>query len=133
MTGAERQTVTGYEIHHGETSSLHKELLGVAGEPASGDAASAVMRVVMTDSEGRSLGWGRCDARGSARVWGSYLHGLFDEDAFRHAFLRRQRHEAGLPPAQETAYSLGPELDRLADAVEAALDMPAILNLLQLA
>ena len=133
VTGAERQTVTGYEIHHGETSSLHEGLLDVAGEPAAGDAASAVMRVVMTDSEGRSLGWGRCDALGSARVWGSYLHGLFDEDAFRHAFLRRQRHEAGLPPAQETAYSLGPELDRLADAVEAALDMPAILNLLQLA
>ena len=90
------------------------------------------MRVVMTDSGGRPVGWGRCDARGCARVWGSYLHGLFDEDAFRHAFLRRLRHEAGLPSAPETAYSLGPELDRLADAVEAALDMPAILNVLQL-
>ncbi|WP_022658970.1 cobyric acid synthase [Desulfovibrio desulfuricans] len=131
VTGAERQTVTGYEIHHGETSSLHGGLPDIAGEPATGDAASAVMRVVMTDSGGSALGWGRCDARGYARVWGSYLHGLFDEDSFRHAFLRRLRREAGLPPAQETAYSLGPELDRLADAVEAALDMPAILNLLQ--
>lgn len=133
VTGAERQAVTGYEIHHGETSSLHGELPGMADKSAAGDAASAVMRVVMNDSEGRPLGWGRCDARGCARVWGSYLHGLFDEDAFRHAFLRRLRHEAGLPPAPETAYSLGPELDRLADAVEAALDMPAILNLLHLA
>ena len=133
VTGAERQTVTGYEIHHGETSSLQGELSDIAGEPAAGDVASAVMRVVMTDSGGSALGWGRCDARGSARVWGSYLHGLFDEDAFRHAFLRRLRHEAGLPSAPETAYSLGPELDRLADAVEAALDMPAILNVLQLA
>ena len=133
VTGAERQAVTGYEIHHGETSSLHGELSDIAGEPAAGDVASAVMRVVMTDSGGSALGWGRCDARGSARVWGSYLHGLFDEDAFRHAFLRRLRHEAGLPSAPETAYSLGPELDRLADAVEAALDMPAILNVLQLA
>ena len=132
VTGAERQAVTGYEIHHGETSSLHGELSDIAGEPAAGDAASAVMRVVMTDSGGRPVGWGRCDARGCARVWGSYLHGLFDEDAFRHAFLRRLRHEAGLPSAPETAYSLGPELDRLADAVEAALDMPAILNVLQL-
>lgn len=133
VTGAERQAVTGYEIHHGETSSLHGELSDIAGEPAAGDVASAVMRVVMTDSGGSALGWGRCDARGCARVWGSYLHGLFDEDAFRHAFLRRLRHEAGLPSAPETAYSLGPELDRLADAVEAALDMPAILNVLQLA
>lgn len=133
VTGAERQAVTGYEIHHGETSSLQGELSDIAGEPAAGDVASAVMRVVMTDSGGSALGWGRCDARGSARVWGSYLHGLFDEDAFRHAFLRRLRHEADLPSAPETAYSLGPELDRLADAVEAALDMPAILNVLQLA
>ena len=133
VTGAERQAVTGYEIHHGETSSLQGELSDIAGEPAAGDVASAVMRVMMTDSGGSALGWGRCDARGSARVWGSYLHGLFDEDAFRHAFLRRLRHEAGLPSAPETAYSLGPELDRLADAVEAALDMPAILNVLQLA
>lgn len=133
VTGAERQAVTGYEIHHGESSSLHGELSDRTGEPAAGDTASAVMRIVMNDSEGRPLGWGQCDARGCARVWGSYLHGLFDEDAFRHAFLRRLRHEAGLAPAQETAYSLGPELDRLADAVEAALDMPAILNVLQLA
>lgn len=133
VTGAERQAVTGYEIHHGKTSSLYGELSDIAGEPSAGDAASAVMRVVMTDSGGSALGWGRCDARGCARVWGSYLHGLFDKDTFRHAFLRRLRHEAGLPPAPETAYSLGPELDRLADAVEAALDMPAILNVLQLA
>ena len=133
VTGTARQPVTGYEIHHGETSSLHGKLSAQAGEPAAGEAASAPLRVVMTDSGGRTLGWGQCDAEGRARVWGSYLHGLFDEDAFRHAFLRRLRHEAGLPPAPETAYSLGPELDRLADAVEAALDMPAILNLLQLA
>lgn len=132
VSGSERQPVTGYEIHHGETSVLHGDLSAQANEPAAADAASAVMRVVMTDSEGRPLGWGRCDARGCARVWGSYLHGLFDEDAFRHTFLRRLRHEAGLPPAQEAAYNLGPELDRLADAVEAALDMPAILNVLQL-
>lgn len=133
VTGAARQPVAGYEIHHGETSSLHGKLSAQAGEPAAGEAASAPLRVVMTDSGGRTLGWGQCDAEGRARVWGSYLHGLFDEDAFRHAFLRRLRDEAGLPPAPETAYSLGPELDRLADAVEAALDMPAILNLLQLA
>lgn len=82
---------------------------------------------------GPFLGLGTVRCAGLRRVWGSYLHGLFDEDAFRHAFLRRLRHEAGLSPAQETVYSLGPELDRLADAVEAALDMPAILNLLHLA
>ena len=133
LTGAERQPVAGYEIHHGETSSLGAAMQTQAGDMEADPAASASMRVVMTDAAGRALGWGRCDAHGCARVWGSYLHGLFDEDAFRHAFLRRLRQEAGLPPAPETAYSLGPELDRLADAVEASLDMPAILRVLGLA
>lgn len=129
LAGPERQMVTGYEIHHGETKALDASASTRAAY-AAGDAGPSAMRVVMADSEERPLGWGRCDAQGRARVWGSYLHGLFDEDAFRHAFLHRLRHEAGLPPAPQTTYSLGPELDRLADAVEASLDMPAILALL---
>ena len=87
----------------------------------------------MADSEGQALGWGLCDATGRARAWGSYLHGLFDEDEFRHAFLQSLRHDAGLPAAPLASYGLGPELDRLADAVEDALDMPAILAQLGLA
>ena len=126
LTGSELQMVTGYEIHHGETVGLDAGASEGVGH-ADGDAAPSAMRVVMRDLQERPLGWGRCDAQGCARVWGSYLHGLFDEDAFRHAFLHRLRQEADLPPAPQTTYSLGPELDRLADAVEASLDMPAIL------
>lgn len=132
LTGSERLPVAGYEIHHGETSSLYAGVQAHAGDHAAEGAAPSAMRVVMTDNEGNPLGWGRCDAQGRARVWGSYLHGLFDEDAFRHAFLRRLRQEAGLPPAEEASYCLGPELDRLADAVETSLEMPAILELLGL-
>ena len=66
-------------------------------------------------------------------ILGSYLHGLFDADEFRHAFLQSLRIGAGLPSAPLATYCLGPELDRLADAVEAALDMPAILGQLGLA
>lgn len=131
LTGSELQMVTGYEIHHGETACLDAGASERAGH-AAGDAAPSAMRVVMRDLQERPLGWGRCDAQGRARVWGSYLHGLFDEDAFRHAFLHRLRQEAGLPPAPQTTYSLGPELDRLADAVEASLDMPAILARLRI-
>ncbi len=130
LTGSDRQPVTGYEIHHGETASLGAEAT-ING--ATQSAAVSAVRVVMVDDAERPLGWGRCDAQGRARVWGSYMHGLFDEDAFRHAFLLTLRQEAGLPPAPQTAYSLGPELDRLADAVETALDMPAILGVLGLA
>ena len=127
LTGHERQPVCGYEIHHGQTTVVPVTSPDV---PARGQAP---VRVVMADSEGQPLGWGLCDATGRARAWGSYLHGLFDEDEFRHAFLQSLRQEANLPPAPLATYCLGPELDRLADAVEAALDMPAILARLGLA
>ena len=86
----------------------------------------------MVDAAGRPLGWGQCDASGRARVWGSYMHGLFDADAFRHAFLAALRQEACLPPLAGSPYSLGPELDRLADTVEASLNMQTIYGLLGL-
>ena len=122
LAGQERQPVCGYEIHHGQTVVVSTAL-----------TAEASVRVVMADSEEQPLGWGLCDAQGRARVWGSYLHGLFDADEFRHAFLQSLRIGAGLPSAPLATYCLGPELDRLADAVEAALDMPAILGHLGLA
>ncbi|MTJ92016.1 MAG: cobyric acid synthase [Desulfovibrio sp.] len=126
LTGVERQSVCGYEIHHGQTAV-------VSAVEGSGLPSQAQVRVVMADSEEQPLGWGTCDAQGRARVWGSYLHGLFDVDNFRHAFLQSLRSEAGLPPAPLATYCLGPELDRLADAVEDALDMPAILGQLGMA
>lgn len=122
LTGLERQSVCGYEIHHGQTA-----LVSVDISPDLPAGAKTSVRVVMADSEEQPLGWGLCDAQGRARVWGSYLHGLFDVDGFRHAFLQSLRHDAGLPAAPLASYGLGPELDRLADAVEDALDMPAIL------
>jgi adenosylcobyric acid synthase len=115
--------VAGYEIHHGRTL------------PLSGldrDSGGSPLRVVMADTAGRPLGWGLCDGSGRARIWGSYLHGLFDADDFRHAFLSALRQDAGLPALAGTPYSLGPELDRLADTVEKSLDMQAIYGLLGL-
>ena len=130
LTAHGRQPVCGYEIHHGQTvpvpAATYPEQKNFS------EQAYLSVQTVMAGSDGQPLGWGACDAQGRARVWGSYLHGLFDADAFRHAFLQGLRHEAGLPPASEAAYCLGPELDRLADAVEAALDMPAIIGLLGL-
>lgn len=127
LTGLERQSVCGYEIHHGQTAVVPVDILPDL------PAEKASVRVVMADSEEQPLGWGLCDAQGRARVWGSYLHGLFDVDGFRHAFLQSLRHDAGLPATPLASYGLGPELDRLADAVEDALDMPAILSQLGLA
>ena len=93
-------TVHGYEIHHGIT-----ELAG----------ASAAFE----DEKGNVLG-----ARShSGLVWGSYLHGVFDADAFRHRFLNDLRVRAGFAPIADRVcrYDLEPALDRLADVVRQAL------------
>ena len=67
--------VTGYEIHHGETDCNGCEPL-------------------LTRTDGQVVG---VAGRGR-RVWGTYLHGVFDADAFRRWFVDRLRVRRGLPP-----------------------------------
>ena len=106
--------VAGYEIHHGVTVP-------------DGDIATVP---VLEDAQGRIIGWGRRGPDGEARVWGTYLHGIFDGDDFRRAFLNQLRRKAGFAPLPGIVYSIGPELDRLADTVEQCLDMEAVYSLI---
>ncbi len=76
---------------------------------------------------------GRFDGAVSAggRVWGTYLHGVFDNDAFRAAWLRfLGRPGADGPDAfrsrREAAF------DRLADSVEAVTDMALLEKIIGL-
>jgi adenosylcobyric acid synthase len=108
-------TSVGYEIHHGRT-----EMLGTAGE----DIAAVLV------SESGPIGF----ANGAGLVWGCYLHGLFDEDEFRRAFLDRLREAAGLPPIGRVVarYRVEEGLDRLALAITEHLDWPRIKELIGL-
>ncbi|MEF3697935.1 cobyric acid synthase [Desulfolutivibrio sp.] len=99
--------LAGYEIHHGVTRP---------------SCASGLVEVVRRQ-DGQALGHARPDGL----VWGSYLHGLFDADAFRRAWLDGLRRRKGLAPRTiPTPYDLEPALSRLADVVEASLDMQAV-------
>ncbi|MDK2847085.1 MAG: hypothetical protein PWP34_438 [Desulfuromonadales bacterium] len=101
----------GYEIHHGQSRAdqLPPALIG---------------------SDGNGLG----ACRGDGLVWGSYLHGLFDADAFRRWFIDRLRQRKGLRPVGkvQTRYDLEPAFERLADTVRQSLDIPAIYRLMGL-
>lgn len=109
--------ITGYEIHHGITRQL---------ENASPKAA-----ILARTTEGRELSFGLDDARlkktGFPRIWGTYVHGIFDADDHRRAFLDSLRAARGLKPLRTaTAFGLEPALDRLADALRQHLDIPRI-------
>lgn len=96
----------GYEIHHGCT-----------------DWGQTTPWLTTSD--------GRCLGAGAGGVRGCYLHGLFDNDDFRHDLLNRLRASTGLAPLSDRPhYDLEAGLDRLADAIREAIDMPALYHLL---
>ncbi len=71
--------VAGYEIHVGETSY----------------GAQARPFATLTAADGSGVQWDGCVSE-NVRVMGTYLHGVFDDDAFRHAFLLAARAFVGL-------------------------------------
>ncbi len=102
---ASNTVVRGYEIHLGRTDGPDRArpLFTVSGDP-----------------EGA--------VRADGRVMGSYLHGMFTEDAFRRAFL------AGLgATAGHTSYDQTVEdtLDALADHLATHVDCARLLTLAQ--
>lgn len=103
--------VTGYEIHHGQSDSPEVE------------------PVLKTDD-------GRWDGAKSpdGMVWGTYAHGIFDEDQFRRWFIDRLRVRKGLAASGKVnaRYDLEPALNRLADTVRQNLDMSLIYRMLGL-
>ncbi|GAB5456470.1 MAG: cobyric acid synthase [Henriciella sp.] len=98
------EPIKGYEIHTGKTSGP--------------DTARP-----FSDVDGRPEG--ACSS--DRRIQGTYLHGAFSDDAFRHAWLKR----LGAHTSSKLNYEAEVEaaLDDLADGVEAALDIEALLNL----
>ena len=95
--------VAGYEIHMGATRGP--------------DTARPLL-----DLDGRPDGAVSADGR----VAGTYLHGLFTDDAFRAAWLARLGHEGG---GLKYGAVIEDVLDRLADHLEGCMDLDAIAAL----
>ena len=101
----------GYEIHHGLTDH----------GPSALPLFLRADRAYLSEAE-RICGYV------SVRRWATYLHGVFDDDAFRRAWLDHVRADIGLAPQgrQLATYDLEKELDRLADIVREHSDMETI-------
>lgn len=107
--------VSGYEIHVGRTVYQ------------TGAAHFAVLSAGLESSGERDDG---C-VSANTRIFGTYLHGLFDNDSFRHQFLLAARafYNLAAPSGLHQWKQLREEsFDRLAREVEKALDMKAIFE-----
>lgn len=103
-------SITGYEIHHGRT-----------------DLTGSGLKAMLQAKDGRIVGCGLP----SGWVWGTYLHGVFENAAFRRHVLNRLRHGKGLVPlAHGAGRDVEASLDRLADIVRASLNMDLIYDML---
>jgi len=104
-----QRQVAGYEIHVGKTSYLDQAEPFVTLENGELDGC------ISTDR----------------RVLGTYLHGIFDEDSFRHEFLHAARsfHRLASPSVLNPWRAQREQsLDRLASQVSTSLDMRQIFS-----
>lgn len=105
--------VKGYEIHHGKSQFLKSK------EP------------LIVRDDGQAIGY---SSAADTKIWGSYLHGIFDEDEFRRWFIDQARIKKGMRPLNEiqSTYNLESELDNLAQHVRESLDMKLIYQMIGL-
>ena len=106
----------GYEIHLGET--VYRE-------------GSKPFAEIQRGGETTSLPDGAvADGR---PAFGTYIHGIFNDDRFRHSFVAAARAACGLAPSQQKAFVTAEReqrIDRLADHVRRSLNMDLIWDLL---
>ena len=118
----EDHAIRGYEIHMGVTE------LGPGASPL----------LIITRRSGLAVDEPDGAITSDGRVWGTYLHGIFDNDELRFRLINALREERGLDalPHDElrrAAEDKEASYDRLADLVEESLDMDVIWGLLGLA
>ena len=109
--GLENLSVEGYEIHMGVTENL----------------GEAIPMITLED--------GRIDAymTKNGRIWGSYLHGIFDNEALVFALVQDIMKEKEINPA-ENHLSIAEykeiQYNKLADLIRNSLDMDAVYKAL---
>ena len=105
-------TLSGYEIHMGRSTL--------------GPGADTFSRLLIRSGKDVELADGAVSKNG--RVFGTYLHGIFDNDGFRTAFLNKIRRGKGLPEVSPNFQRSDP-FDLLAEHLERHLDMEKLFRI----
>lgn len=100
-----KYTLTGYEIHHGKTTS--------------GDQA-----IFKNDNE--VLG----TKNKLGNVWGTYLHGIFDNDEYRNELLNKIRNKKGAPSKPTVKFNLDDEFNKLAEIMRNSINLHEIYKIM---
>jgi len=107
--------VSGYEIHHGRTRLLN--------------GCRPLFRITERQGEKERDFDGAFGEGG--RVWGTYMHGVFDSDDFRRGFLNRVRARKDWQPLVSTVLNQDREFDKLADIVRKNIDMDMLYKIMR--
>ena len=113
------ENLRGYEIHMGHTEFTRSDDL----HP-----------FVITERRNESCETAEGCARKDGLVFGTYIHGIFDEDNFRRNVLNALREKRGLSPLPVTRNLLAEKqqaYEHLADVVEEALDMKKLKEIME--
>ena len=113
------ETLHGYQIHHGLVT-------------ATGSAAAAEPWMTIDDPDGPPAGEVRTEF-GGRLVAGTTMHGLFESDGFRAAFLgdiASRSSKNFVPAGVSFAAMREAQIDRLADALETYVDLDRVVELI---
>ena len=107
--------ISGYEIHHGSSKIL--------------EDYTPIFEI--SESNGKRVKYFDGVKSSNGRIFGTYIHGLFDCDIFRRNWLNRIRQRKGWPAlAQKSMYNPDKEFDKLAKLLRENIDTRLLYKIL---
>ncbi len=121
----QQHMVEGYEIHMGLTSRGKRAL-----------PCFSILPKTVHSSSGQAFERDDGAMRADGLVWGTYIHGVFDQPGFRREWLNRVRVRKKLPPldvemSESVSTRLTHALDRWADHLGTFVNMKRIFSALE--
>jgi len=108
--------VSGYEIHHGKSRNIRNYMPAFIIIERNGK--------IVRDTDGV--------VAMNGRIYGTYIHGIFDADTFRRSFLNRVRLRKGWGVlSSKTSFNPDRELNKLAGHVRKNMDMKYLYKIIE--